>query len=346
MLHKRWNSLDVLKAIMVPGMIITHNTIWWLSYHPIFIADAMEGWFVSVRYISYLVLLIPATAGAALFFYLRQHKGKELPPFKNIIYRAVALSAVGFLMNLLAFGHNSLWQWNVLQFFSLSMIIVYTLLAIAPRWSVVVAGIVTILSAPMLRDIFVAHSDTYIGAILIGEPTNIHLWPLFPWFSVLAMGFWVASLLYNGHDYLRRTVFVVLTGGLLIGISILSGTFLLEIDFNNLWGESIFTPPTYRMVGTIGVGMVIFGVGNFLYRGMSMPRYGIIQCFSYGLFYTYVIHMILGHQLQKHILHHSDSMSLLLLAISSQIVMAYLIGAFVLHLRLQASKGPNKIGAS
>jgi uncharacterized membrane protein len=324
-------------------MIVVHNAIWWLSYHPIFIAQTMESWFLIVRYISYLVLLIPATAGAALFFYLKQHTKGTLPPFKTIIYRAVLLSAIGFLMNLLAFGYNSLLQWNVLQFFSLSMIIVYVLLLTAPRWSVIITGILAVLSAPLLREIFTEYTGTYIGAILIGEPTNIHLWPLFPWFSVLAMGFWAASLLYNKDDHLRRTVLFVLAGGLLIFISVLSGTFLLEIDFHNLWGESIFSPPTYRMIGILGVGMTLLGTGNFLYRDMSIPRYGIIQCFSYGLFYIYVIDMIIGHRLQKHVLQYSDSMSLLLLTIAAQIVIAYLIGAFIVYLKLKAFGAPKHI---
>jgi len=338
MTFERWNSLDIIKAIMVPAMIIVHNTIWWLSYHPSFIAGAMETWFLFIRYISYLVLLIPATAGAALFFYLKQHRENSLPSFKKIVLRALILSAVGFAMNIAAFGSAAFWQWNVLQFFSISMIIIYGLLVFAPSWSISVIGAFTLFSAPLWREIFAAFTDNYVFALLIGEPTNIHLWPLLPWFSVVAMGFATAQLFHSSHFNKRSVTFVITVGSLLTLVSAISGKLLLEIDFNNLWGESIFQPPTLQMIGTLGIGFLLFGSTHYLFKNVVTTPYSLVQCFSCGLFYVYVIHMIFGHRLQQLVLQYNEAIVFLWLSVIAQVIIAYGIGALVVYLKSIAHK--------
>lgn len=330
-LSERWRTLDIIKACTVPAMIIVHNTIWWLSFHPAAIPAAMESWFLLTRALAYFVMLIPATAGAALFFYLGQHRGAALPPFSSVLLRALALSAVGFAMNVLAFGTDAALQWNVLQFFSLSMIVLYAVLQFSNVYVLTLLGVATLLTAPLLRDVFGTHTDSYVAAILIGEPYGTHLWPFFPWFAVVVTGFVVARVLHNKKTEIKKAIAILCSGCALIVLSGISGSLLFNIDFTNVWGSVIFEPPTMHIAGIIGVGLSLFGLVHLLLRHLTFSPYSIIRTLSAGLFYIYVLHMIVGHRLHSMFLQHSNDVSLMWGAIALQLVMAYLVGALVIY---------------
>jgi len=317
---------------MVPVMIIVHNVIWWLSYHPEQIAPAMDTWFWIIQYISYFILLIPVTAGAALFFYFRQHNtDKHLPKFSAVLIRAVVLCVIGFTMNVLAFGSAALWNWNVVQFFSLSMLVTYAVLRFGYHWQLFCLGAGALFFAPALREYFIGYTDNYIVAIIIGEPSSTHLWPFLPWFAVIVLGFWLAKISYGKPNQTRIASSLVAIGAGCMLLSAIAGKLLLEIDFTNLWGERVFQPPTGRMIGTIGVGLVSFGIVQLFFRNIKSVQYGIITAFSFGLLYIYVFHMIVGHRTQQLLLQTNDAMIWLWVSIALQILMAYGVGVLVLY---------------
>ena len=328
----RWVTLDVIKALCLVAMIFVHNTIWWLSYHPFAQSAALEGWFNIPRIAAFFVMMFPATAGAALFFYFRQHEQAMLPPFKYILKRALILISVGFSMNLLAFGSESLFQWNVLQFFSLSMLVVYVCLRFLHlRW-LLVMGSLSLVLAPVFRMLFEQHSDIYLIAILFGEPHSIHFWPFFPWFSMVAIGYILAHTLYRSVDA-TRSLQVISVGVLFVLWSAIADQFLYAFDFHNLWGGLIFQPPTLQVVGSLGVCLITFGSVHLIaQKKMRLYSYGLINTLSIGLFYIYVTHMIIGHHMQIQLLQYQNIM-LLWYAIIFQLILAYVIGCGVIYKR-------------
>lgn len=326
MVNKRWVSLDVIKAITVVAMIIVHNVIWWLSFHPSVARSAIDSWFIIIGLLSFFVMMIPVTAGAALYFYFGQHKQKKLPPFTSVLKRALLLVSVGFIMNTLAFGSEYMFQWNVLQFFSLGMIILFLVVNyLNIRW-LLFFGLVSVLVAPILRVALSTYNDLYIVSIMIGEPNGAHFWPLFPWFSLLVTGYSVAYVFFVNQAALKKSYLVIASGVTLIIFTIISGPMVLEFDFKNLWGENIFQPPVMQVFGIIGVALCLFGLVELLNSKKVQLPYSSLQVFGVGLFYTYVVHMILGHQLQLRVLRNYEEISFLWLAIICQIILAYYIG--------------------
>lgn len=333
----RWKTLDIIKAMTVPSMIIVHNSIWWLSYHHFAIASAMGSWFLVPRLLAFFVMLVPATAGAALFFYLKQHRNEGLPVFTYILKRAIFLSLAGFVMNFLAFGLGATLQWNVLQFFSVSMVIIYLFIRFLNTSLLFMFGALALFAAPLLRNTFSPRGDFYLYEVMLGSSNATHLWPFFPWFSIVVCGFLIASLFHNvklTNFLAKRLMFI---GGLLMLLAHYFGVLFYSIDFQNLWGEVIFQPPTMQVLGTIGVLLLTFGLIHQLFNKSVISPFSIVASLSAGLFYIYIFHMIVGHQIQLHFLKDSSSIFLLWVVIVMQLILAYLIGVMVQYLKSRRS---------
>ena len=329
--HQRWPALDMLKALGVFIMIVSHSLIWWVSEDDTSVKADEQKYFESLGLglvvMSFFPLSIPITAGAAFYFFMERKK-KETTRLilVSAIKKSLLLILLGFGLNILTWGVDNAFAWDVLGFVAICIGISAIILRILNIWVMYLLGMSSLLFAPILREFF--GGDTYIQVILFGDYGN-NFWPLFPWLGIYVLGMGVAHLKKNVDN---DTFWKI---GLIVGISLftvdlLSGDAFFRLNPSNIWGPEVFQPPTEKILGLMGVFLILI-VFIDRYAKKDSP-FNIVGSFSKGIMYIYLAHIIGGFRLIES-LKVSHGVEFLVVAIAFQLFAAYCIGYIVILMR-------------
>ncbi|MBN1227289.1 MAG: hypothetical protein JXA79_09875, partial [Deltaproteobacteria bacterium] len=99
---------------------------------------------------------------------------------------------------------------------------------------------------------------------------------------------------------------LIFFGLILFLISFLRHELVPGFDPKNVWGPSIFQPPIGVILAVIGFFSLLVSLSILLVYLISKRRYSIINCYSKGILWIYVLHMIIGYRLAVWIKGHAN----------------------------------------
>ena len=337
---KRWVALDCFKVAAIFVMIVWHLSIWWANLNPVIgkglLMVGVTQWpyllQVVVAFSGHFVMSIPVIAGASLRFYL-DRQGSPLNKKKVLVAvakRAAVLAALGFIMNFLAFGPEYWHLWNVLQLISLSMIIITFFVLYSSPYLLAISGFAVIFAAPFIRNILQG-ANYYPAFALVGDRLGDNIWSFFPWYGVVVYGFLAAHLYLGFKAKKQENIFRVLFASaslLIIFIALIRNKFFYAVDLQYPWGPLLFQPPALTVLAQLSVFTILILLMNLSSSGIKLSKFGIINVFSKGILWIYIVHMVVGFRLIEFLVDNGFQSSLMLFFIMAFIfILSYAVGA-------------------
>jgi uncharacterized membrane protein len=149
---RRLDSVDVLRALALIGMVICH--------YPIFLSSG-EGKDAMLYFLSNH--LLGGDFGASWFVFLvglsqvisakKRAVGQDKKNDLRVVTRGVAIFVIGLLFLLLVQGYEELWDWDILTFIGAATIILLYCRRM-PSWALLVFCVVVLFMTPWLRSFF------------------------------------------------------------------------------------------------------------------------------------------------------------------------------------------------
>lgn len=304
-----WPALDLVKCGSVAGMLLVHAACYFLMWQgglQLAEGDPAIGWARRGMVIGYSSLILPVTAGCSFFIGLfrdlpvgRLSGAQLLRPLAT----GLVLIGVGYVTNVLELGWRFLDVWQILQFVGLSLIVMSLLAWRLPRAAIPVAGALALIFAPWLRGQF-GNSPAMYRQALFETMLPINSWPFFPWFSLVAFGFTMAWVRDRAP---RRFLWLLLgTGAALITWAWARGSLLPPFNPTLLSGYELFNPAPDFVVAVLGVASLSFALAEAIGPRITLPRYGVVNVYSKGILWIYIIHLAVLHRLYVWITRYFD----------------------------------------
>ena len=342
--RQRYLSLDILKGIGIIYLIFTHHIVWQyiqgdaggLIYPQ---ARSVFRFFGAGSHI--LGAQIPLLAGITFVLALQSKSLRLATVFK----RALLLAALGYAMNLFAWGPYAFldsYDWDVLQLIALSMSVTGPLIKKLPvAWSAAVLILLGMFAVGM-SDRFPLSKfyDSYFYKMFIGDAEGEHYWPFFPWFALFAAGSVIGAL--RILDDKRKLKGMAVTGLVMVLWSVGAGKFLPVFDYDNFWGPTLFKPAPEFVIGIIGGSLMWISLTHLLLAlspklARFLEKSGLVY-YGVGILWIYVITTIVGYHLTVSTqlyfnLDFKDSLILLPILISISLMLGLCIGKITWNLK-------------
>ncbi|HAH05554.1 MAG TPA: hypothetical protein DCM05_03360 [Elusimicrobia bacterium] len=233
---ERWAALDAVKTTALLGTLLGHILIWWYGENQgagavVYRLDAHQT--AATVAMGFMFALVSAS-GAIFHLHLKRLAG--LPALAG---RIAVLLAAGLLLGLNL--HPFVILWNVFGFYASSLLLI-AMIQRAFGWKgMALFSAASYLLTPLLRRGL--DGSSYWTAVLIGDAQGLlSFFPLFPWFSLLGLGWLAGELFERDPQAFRRKA--ATTGTLLI----LAGLpFLSPLDFSNVFGITSRIPLAYPL---------------------------------------------------------------------------------------------------
>lgn len=297
-----WPALHVLQGLCVVGMILVHSVYWTWTVHGHVLLPAASPWWHVWQVgmgLGFFPLTLPLLAGASMRLRRAAAPAARWADVPVLVGRWACLAALGYALNVLAAGWHVLWAWNALQLIAVAGGLLELLYARRAIWPVVACGVLVLLLSDPLRAWYPAASRGAVAHVLLGDPTMWHAWPVVPWVASVAGGFVLADA------YLRcRTRTIFLRGCTAVGVSLVAlgaggGWLLLPFDPQHLIGPQIMHQPAVAVLALMGVVVLLAAALTAVQTRPQVAGYGLVRCFSAGILWIYVTHMILGARLRE-----------------------------------------------
>jgi len=300
---KEWPALSAVKFICVAMLIFVHSHMALITESSIIMNPF--GFYYKVTkglmFLGLFLVILPAVAGAVLRIDLDkdfiQGKLRKDYDFNQIIKTAVFLILVGFLMNMIAFGGAYTFSWNVLQLVGLSFVVIVFLLKKFPINTVFWLGLIALFIGGPLSHLLGSWNYTYLAGVFTGINNSLIVWPFFPWFGVVALGFLIAHCYLKYKDSAKFRISLLAIGLGLLLVAILRGEISPYLDPNYVWGPSIVDPKIGWVLASIGFFCLLVAVANTFLNKRRFSKYGIINSYSKGILWIYVIQMFASEKL-------------------------------------------------
>jgi len=305
-----WPAFDLIKCACAVGMVLAHGLYWTWTVRGRFILPPESPWFTAFQWGMFLgvcPLALPFLAGAALRLRyaapVSEHESGSI--LRTLALQSVVLAILGYLMNVLAAGWYDLWAWNVLQLIAVSFLLTGTLYLRKSVLPVAAFGLLVLALTDPLRDILPNQDRGALFRVILGDPLDWHQWPIFPWSATVAFGFVLADAYFR----FSRDHFVWIctaSGVLLTALAGALGRIIPAFDPKNLIGSQIMQPPVALVLGIVGVLLLVFASLTTIQSRIHFSRNGFVRCFSGGILWIYLIHMIIGVRVSYIILRYFD----------------------------------------
>lgn len=302
-----WPGLVVVKFVCVAVMIFVHAHMMLITNASYAITDT-AGFFYRMTsdymFVGSFVFMLPILAGAVF----RMNLGKVLDRDRmkkygimRVVRLATFLSVVGFFMNVLVGGIWAVFSWNILQLMGVSLVVIALLVRFFPIRVVSAVGMAVLFAAEPLRSLLGGLNDSYPIAILIGNGNGFVFWPFFPWFGVIVFGFLFAHLYLkhgNGVAFERGAIGA---GAILLATAILRGEISPYLDPKYVFGPSVFQPKIGFVFATTGLFCILIVLSDRFFRNVGFGRYGVVNSYSKGIIWIYVVQMVANLKLSSFI---------------------------------------------
>ena len=297
----RYPSIDILRTIAIFVMVLVHFSENLSGYS--FPAAGMGApLFAFLSGVSYL-----------LWSQGRRARGmSELELSKISVRRGLFVFGVGFAFNVLVWLPEDIFNWDVLTFIGLALLLLNGVRRL-PLSIIGLMAILALLVSPILRemadynaywvqryfDYDMTLSDVLIGCLATGY------FPIFPWISFSLAGFVTASLMFPEADETEpdlappSTTPMIMIGAAFYAFSMIAvfTRFYLPtvISKTMLGGWHMFPPTVEYVTGMLGVILIVFGLAHqYVDRNPNTARFGgllsIAKTFSRYSFTIYVLH--------------------------------------------------------
>jgi hypothetical protein len=299
---KKWTALSVVKFVCVAFMLFIHA-------HMVLITQSYaiantSGFFYKVTsnlmFLGLFLFTLPIIAGAILRMDFSGHiiRGKlENYNLKNIIRVSVLLFLAGFFMNVITWGIWYIFSWNVLQLIGLSFIVIAILLRVFSIRAVFLVGLIAVFAAQPLRNLLAGHGFNYFTSIFVGADNAFIFWPFFPWFGIVAFGFLFAHYYLEYKDSINFRINAIILGIILVASAVFRGEISPYLDPKYIWGPSIFQPKIGLVFASAGVFCIMVVLSNIFFNKAHFKKYGIINSYSKGILWIYVLQMFASYKL-------------------------------------------------
>jgi len=290
--HGKYTAIEIIKFMCVAVMIFVHA-------HIVLITDGYaisdtSGFFYRITsdlmFLCLFIMILPILAGIVYGI----NKNFDI---KKTLKSGLFLVLLGFLMNAFTWSIFYIFSWNILQFIALSFFVLAILIKFFSTKFIFLVGLLSIIIAEPLRNILSDLSNNYLIGIFIGADNHYMFWPFFPWFGLVAFGF-VFIRIYE--KYKNEYMFNLLSGVLgliLILPAIIKNEISPFLDPVYIWGPSLFQPQTLLVVAALGAFLCLITISNFLFKDIELSKYGIINSYSKGILWIYVIQMFVSFKL-------------------------------------------------
>jgi len=289
---KKWPALDFVKFICVAVMIFAHAHIMLIIRYDRVLDNSGFFYKITEKYmpLGLFIMILPMLAGVVF-----RIAGKlNLQKTANT---AIFLALLGFFMNIITWGWRYSFSWNVLQFIGLSFLVIAFLMEYFSIDAVFLLSFITLVAAEPLRGILWDWQNNYFTAIFIGSGNGYMLWPFLPWFGLVGLGFIFADV-YEKNTNKNKFIFLSgLLGVFLIIAVVLMGEISPFLDPKYIWGSSVFQPKIGWVFAAIGLFLSLMAITNTFLNKMEFHKYGIVNSFSKGILWIYVVQMFVSHYL-------------------------------------------------
>lgn len=322
---ERWETLDVLKGSLVLLMVLGHSLlVWFLIDGETVIANSQLPYLI-FPFGSLFVPLIVCTAGTSTYYWLKKN-----PPFRTIALRSCMAVVIGIFLNLVVWGIEDMFDWDVLAFFAACLLLSYFLLKLHPI-ALYTSGIIALFIGPFLRELFSHYPYTYIHIIFLGDILGENYWPIIPWFGLFVAGYAVGE--WREKINLKYLAYF---GTIFIAISARLGELFFTFDASNIWGSHVFIASWGKVIGLIGTYFVIIPIIDYTISKRKLGQTNPIKVFSYGILPIYVFHIVVGYPIIQAI--HGFGIFLLIPYVAIMFIASYAIGYWFMRKKLTQKK--------
>ncbi|MBM3695938.1 MAG: DUF1624 domain-containing protein [Actinobacteria bacterium] len=303
----RLDSLDVLRAAAILGMVLIHFVENLAGYR----ASEGPGWLYEAAQIAGAVPapLFTFLVGVSLWLSVtsRQRSGQaEAQVAVRVVRRGLFLVLLGFAFATLIWMPEAVFEWDILTFIGSAILLVWPARRLSPA-ALLAAAAVVLAAAPRLRVLtdYTAHwaADEYsyrfaLGEILRGWLANGYF-PLFPWLAFPLTGFAVGKWLLPAGSYAvarARSRRLPAAGAVLTGLAALGAA--VGGNIADPWDEylaplSFYPASTSFVLATLGaILLAVWALHLLLDRPGPAPRRGLafFRRYSRYALTTYVVH--------------------------------------------------------
>lgn len=299
--NKRWFALDLFKVIAMFLLVLVHCSVWLATSGS---DRQMSGedpfWiFYLTKILTYLGMFpmsLPITIGLSFRFMLGKYWNDfSLLSWVSVFKRAGILFLLGTLTNYLSWGLSEIWIWDILQFASISLILVVFVLKYISEKFLYAFGVIALFISPYLRDTILVKPEFYsnkIFMIILGDFEGDNFWPLFPWVFYVILGIFISSqfIKYGTKisNWLIACSMVVLLAIKLCGLSI-----NMNIDLKDIWGPNFMLPETHTVLAIVCYAVLLIGL--LMKWDLKNARIkNSISAISNQITLYYVFHLALG----------------------------------------------------
>ncbi len=296
-----WPALDLVKCACIAGMILVHVVSYFMTWGgelQVSENSPVLSWVSWGMVIGFFPLMLPVTAGCSFFlgFFRDVPIGRvSAAQLLRPVVTGLMFIGLGYVFNLIEVGWHYWSLWQILQFIGLSLVVLAVLAWRLPAWGVPVAAALGLMALPWLRENF-GNSYDLDRQILFETIRQGNSWPLLPWFPLVAFGFILAWLRerISGTRAFRRVLWV--TAVAFIGWAVGRGQFLPPLDPISISGNRLFNPPPDFVVGVLGMAALAFALGEGIAGRLTLTRDGVVNVFSKGILWIYLVHLAVLHR--------------------------------------------------
>jgi uncharacterized membrane protein len=305
MMMKRLPSVDALRGLAVAGMLIIHQSEWWLTP-----TARRTGLFATLYFLSKLVAPIFLTlVGVALVlrFKGRPSHWSDLEP---VLLRGLKILALGYVFNLAVWapvwGLEEVANWDVLQLIGLS-IIVCGLLLRTPWWARLVLALVVAWLSTTLTLRHLGFLPTYLADVVHGRTPPTYF-PIVPWIAYVLGG----TVL--GEAYLKAcpeqsrmarpagrlsrlaALMAALGAGLLV-VGAMGRPWVARFNLDELWLAEFSHPHPAQLAFASGAVLLLFAGLQALYARREPAWLRPLVVMGREALVTYILHHLVGYTL-------------------------------------------------
>lgn len=289
-----------MKCACIAGMILVHIVTYFMTWGGELQMAETSPLLPLVRggmVIGFFPLLLPVTAGCSFFlgFFRERPIGRlsgaqVLPPLTT----GGLLIGLGYVFNIVELGWHYWSVWQILQFIGLSLVVLTLLAWRLPVWVIPVVSTLGLVSLNWLRENF-GNSYDLDRQILIETVRQGNSWPLVPWFPLVALGFTIAWARDRAPSPRAFRLGLGVMAVALLGWAACRGSLLPPLDPASLSGNKMFNPSPDFVVSVMGVAALALALGEWLGDCVALRRHGIVNVFSKGILWIYLVHLALLH---------------------------------------------------
>jgi uncharacterized membrane protein len=294
---ERLPFIDALRGVAVAGMLVIHQSEWWLTP-----AARRTNLFAALYFLSTLVAPIFLTlVGVALTLRFRGRPGfwSDLKP---VLLRGLKILALGYVFNLAVWvpvwGLEEIVSWDVLQLIGLS-ILFCGLLLLVPWWARLglALGVAWLSAALTLRHL--GFLPAYLTDIIHGRTPPAYF-PIVPWVAYALGG----TVLGEAYLWVRRvgrmSRFVALVGALgvvLLVVGAVGRPWVVRFDPDELWLAEFSHPAPAQLAFASGAVLLLFAGLEALYAWREPAWLGPLVVMGRQSLFIYVLHHLVGYTL-------------------------------------------------